>query len=265
MHHRRVYNQPAYVLHNRPYRDSSVVLELFTAEYGRETVIAKGAKNPRSKLRGALQLFQPLSVSWTARTELGTLTDAQGQNRVLRHSPSQLAGLFYMNELLIRLLPRFDPHIELFSSYDALLSLFAQLQGERAQAQMAMGLRVFEIQLLATLGYGLQLESELNGAAIEAQAAYRYVIPEGPQRVSNERQSGVVPGQVLLLLGAWLKAWQNTHTLTDCADVPPHLLAQARRLMAGIIEHRLDGKPLSSRMLLTPSHRKESLSGEEQV
>jgi DNA repair protein RecO (recombination protein O) len=163
--------QPAYVLHSRPYRDTSLLLEVLTAEQGRLGLVARGA---RRKSRGGsggalLQSFTPLLISFTGRAELKTLTavEAAGQSRVLRGD--RLFSGMYLNELLVRLLHRHDPHPTLFAAYSSALQSLA------AEPEVEVCLRRFELQLLEELGYSFDLAAEGDtGEAVQEGRWYHY-------------------------------------------------------------------------------------------
>jgi len=151
--------QPAYVLHQRAYRDTSAIVELFTPEHGRIGVVARGIKRPKSPWRGLLQPFQPLLVSWRGRGELKTLADVEAQGMALQLSSQPLVSGFYLNELLMRLVARFDAQLTLFGCYDASLRALAVVQDDVALERV---LRYFERDLLAALGYALVLDCEVE-------------------------------------------------------------------------------------------------------
>ena len=134
----RVVGQPGFVLHSYPYKETSLIVDLFTRDQGRIGVVAKGAKRPTSRLRGVLQTFQPLSVSFSGKSELRTLIDAEWVGGMLPLEKTALLCGFYLNELLVKLLARDDPHPALFNHYVATLNELAH--GEPAP----IALRKFE-------------------------------------------------------------------------------------------------------------------------
>src|SRR5262245_61505129 len=151
---KRADHEPGYVLHTYPYKETSLIVELFTRRFGRIALLARGARRPRSATRGVLLSFHPLSFSFSASAELGTLISAEWAGALQPLAGRGLMCGFYLNELLLRLLPRDDPHEVLFDVYgDAL----AGLSGGAAQAAV---LRSFEKRLLAELGYAPLLERE---------------------------------------------------------------------------------------------------------
>src|SRR6266404_7748539 len=144
-------DQPAFVLHAHPYRETSLIVEALTADYGRVAMVARGARRARSELRGVLQAFQPLSLSWLGAGELKTLVKAEWRGGLPLVTGSALLCGFYLNELLLKLLPREDPHPRLFDAYESALSRLAN------GADQAPVLRQFELELMAELGYALPL------------------------------------------------------------------------------------------------------------
>ncbi|MCW5626173.1 MAG: DNA repair protein RecO, partial [Burkholderiales bacterium] len=150
---RRELNRPAFVLHGYPWKETSLLVELFTRTHGRLAVVAKGARRPHSQLRGLLMAFQPLLVTWSGRGEVKLLHGAEWQGGV-----PQLAGVallcgFYLNELLVKALIREDAHEELFDAYDEAIRALGSGDGGPGDV-----LRRFEKRLLAELGYGLVLQ-----------------------------------------------------------------------------------------------------------
>jgi len=177
---RRVHLQPAYVLHHRPYRDSSRILELFTRDFGRVSVFARGARGARksgASLISMLQPFNRLLLSWSGRGEAGQLSGAEFDGAVTGLPPQRLVSGFYLNELLMKLFARHDGHAEAFAFYgEAIESL-------KSAADALRPLRLFEKRLLDALGYGLALERDaLTGQPIEPEAMYYYRIEQGAVR-----------------------------------------------------------------------------------
>ena len=224
--------QVAYILHSRPYRDNSLIVEIFSREHGRVAAVAKGAKQPKSKFQGLLQPFGLLLLSWVGQNDLMTLVDAESQQSILKLSGKKLVSGFYINELLIRLLQKHDPHQQLFDMYHETLQALAEGKPEEPT------LRRFECQLLQETGYGLILDHDVDtGEIIKADAQYCYHIEYGPVKVSTRTQDGLV------IYGSTLIALQEQN-ITGVEQ-----LKQAKQLMRAIIAHQLDGKPLRSREL----------------
>jgi DNA repair protein RecO (recombination protein O) len=228
----RVQLQPAYLLHRKPFRDTSLLLEVFTPEYGRLGLIGRGARGPRSKLRGILQPYQPLLVSWSGRGELPTLTSAENHGAGVFLQGDALVSGFYLNELLMRLLARHDPHPQLFSCYQAALQKLV------ANDELDWTLRLFERDLLQELGYGLLLTHEgQSGAEVEPDAHYCYHHESGPSRLYSQRDGQLsIQGATLLSLAQG-----------KCDDA--ELRRESKLLMREVLGRYLGSRPLASREL----------------
>lgn len=228
---RRVDNEPGYVLHTWPYKETSLIVEVFARRHGRLGVLARGARRPRSALRGLLLAFQPLRLSWTGSAELGTLTGAEwsGGEAALA-GPGLMCG-FYLNELLLRLLPREDPHEALFDAYAAAL---VRLAAGEPQAPV---LRGFERRLLAELGYAPLLEREAAGAAVVPGKRYAYQPDRGPVEVEGGNGDLCVRGSTLL-------------DIARDEYGAPETREEALRLLRALIAERLGGQTLNTRAVL---------------
>ena len=157
---RRAEHEPGFVLHAYPYKETSLVVEAFTRSFGRVGLLARGARRPRSMLRGVLLAFHPLRMTWSTSAELGTLISAEwGGGQPTLAGIGLMCG-FYINELLLRLLPRGDPHEALFDAYGAAL---ARLAAGEPQAPV---LRGFERRMLAELGYAPVLDRDAANAGV---------------------------------------------------------------------------------------------------
>jgi DNA repair protein RecO (recombination protein O) len=231
---RRIRLEPAFLLHHYPWRDSSRILELLTQSHGRVSVFARAARRSGSGLAAALQPFSELLVSFSLRGEAGQLTGVEHVAPAAAQLPaSQLMSAYYANELLLRLLPKGDPHPRLYGAYSALVNALAVPQADPAGA-----LRIFEKRLLGELGYGLNLETEIStGRPVEAQRSYRYRVDSGPELVN-----GVAEGS-LIFCGSSLLALAR-ETLDDARSV-----ADARRLLRAALEQVLDGRELRTRQV----------------
>jgi DNA repair protein RecO (recombination protein O) len=225
--------EPGYVLHSYPYKESSLIVEVFTRRHGRAGLLARGARRPRSAMRGMLLAFHPLGLSWSGSGELGTLraVDWAGTHR----APAGLGLMcgFYLNELLLRLVPRDDPHERLFDAYaDSLRRLSVPGSEEPV-------LRAFERRLLCELGYAPLLEHDAaSGAPIEPQRRYIYEPDRGPVAVNGERAgSSALLGQTLLDIA------RDDYARADTRDA-------ARRLLRELIAQRLGGQTLHTRTVL---------------
>ncbi|MEO1765648.1 DNA repair protein RecO [Thiobacter aerophilum] len=230
--HRSQALQPVYVLHARPYRETSLLVEAFARDAGRIALVARGARRPRSAVRGLLLPFQPLSLSWFGKGELRTLKQAEWQGGQLPLTGSALMCGFYLNELLLRLLPRDDPHPALFGHYQTALMALGHQQPQ------APVLRRFEKALLQELGYALMLEHEAQGdVPIDPNAFYVYEPERGPVRRTAGEGGVQLRGRTLLDLAR-----------DDYSD--PVTLAQAKQLMRMLIAHQLGSDALQTRQLL---------------
>lgn len=239
--------EPAYVLHRRPYRDSSLILEVFTCGGSRIALVARGARRASSQWQSLLQLFQPILLSWGGRGELGTLRRAEAIDvpSALR-GHGLLSGL-YVNELLLRLLHRNDPHPGLFGAYQTVLQELTSAPIPMVEGGFAVGgveraLRLFELRLLREIGYGPMLDKEANTLApIEAAALYHYVPETGP--VLSPGPARTLQGRGVPVHGASLQSLDRGELNEAVA------LRECKRLMREILDVCLGGRPLTSRRL----------------
>lgn len=223
--------QPAYVLHASPYRETSLLLEAFTRDHGRVGLIARGVRGARGQpQRAVLQPLQPLLLGAAGHGELLRLTQSESAG-----PPSPLQGeatlaAFYLNELLLRLLPRGDAQTGLFWRY-------AECIGALAGANAGWELRRFERDLLGVLGYALTLDVEgATERAVEPEQRYRFDPEIGPHRVGIAEpgaQAGTISGGALLALAR--------------DEMPDSTLqGELRRLMRGVLRFHLGGRELRS-------------------
>lgn len=236
---RRVRHEPAWLLHHRPWSETGRILELLTRGHGRITLFARGARGPAARLRGLLQPFVPLLVSWSGRADGGTLTGAEPGGPAPALPPDRLMSGFYLNELLLRLLPREERHERVCDGYAEALEALAG--GPPAPA-----LRRFELLLLSELGYGLELAHEAaGGAALEPDRYYDFQPGRGLLAVRDAAPDGTaLPGRDLLAVAAG--------GLDDAA-----VLATARRVLRAALGHCLDGRGLRSREVMLALSRLE--------
>ena len=234
MHRNKVDGQPAFVLHSYPFRETSLIVEVFSRDYGRVALLARGARRPRSALRGLLLAFQPLELAWAGKGEVQTLMKVEWQGGQPLLTGKALFCGYYLNELLMHLLPREDAHEQLFSRYAEMLSrLGADPSGKVREAD----LRSFEKALLQELGYGLTLNHDSTGSAIVADAYYTYRMEHGPVRLAHSEASAqVVRGKTLLDLAA-----------EDFSD--PRSRIEAKQLMRILMAYYLAGKELETRKI----------------
>jgi len=229
--HTRVSLEPAWILHHYPYRDSSLLLEIFSRDYGRIGLVARGARAAKSRWQNQLQMLRPLLLSWSMRGELGTLTDVDSRGAVDVIPGRQVLCACYLNELLLRLLTRHDPHVEVFAAYEeALLTLGT------AEEQ---SLRLFEKRLLQALGYGLLLDHEYeSGEPVVADKCYEYRLEKGPVSCQSATENGIfLRGSSLLAL-----YHDNLHEPQACREV--------KRLMRAALALYLGTRPLRTREVL---------------
>jgi DNA repair protein RecO (recombination protein O) len=228
----RISGQPGFVLHSYPYKETSLIVDLFTRDHGRIGVVAKGAKRPLSRLRGVLQTFQPLAVTFSGKSELRTLIDAEWVGGMLPLERNSLLCGFYLNELLVKLLARDDAHPALFDHYVATLNQLAH--GEPAP----IVLRKFETALLKETGVAATL-SHCAGTGTPVAPEQLYVVdPErGPRPAGAHDIWPAVRGQTLL---------DMEHE--DYRDGTTQ--AQSKQLMRFLLSHHLGGAPLNTRQIL---------------
>ena len=230
----KVDGQPAYVLHSYPFRETSLIVEVFSRDFGRMALLARGARRPRSAIRGLLMAFQPLEIAWAGKGEVLTLMKAEWQGgQPLLVGEALFCG-YYLNELLMHLLPREDPHERLFEQYaEMLVRLAADPLGKVREAE----LRRFEKALLQELGYGLTLNHDSDGAPIVEDAHYTYRMEQGPVRLTHDAESAqVVSGKTLLDLEA-----------EDFSDQRSR--QESKALMRTLMAYYLAGKELETRKI----------------
>jgi DNA repair protein RecO (recombination protein O) len=243
----------AYVLHSYPYRETSLILQVWTEKHGRFGVVAKGARRPKSASRSLLVPFQPLSIDWFGRAELKTLKNAEPESPATPLGGQALLSAFYLNELLLKLTTREDPHEGLFAAYDEAITGLRAVTRESvapgaATAAMARApmsiepiLRRFELSLLRELGYAVELTREAGThAPIVAEREYLYVVERGPvpagpgdERIDAIRLKG------LTLLDLERGRFED-----------PETVSQAKSLMRLLINHSLNGQELATRAMV---------------
>ncbi|MDJ0759741.1 MAG: DNA repair protein RecO [Woeseiaceae bacterium] len=224
--------QPAYVLHHRPFRDTSQLLDVFSRDHGKLSLVARGSRSARSRLAGLLRPFQPLLLSWSLRTDLGTLTGAEINDRAQSLVGDALMAGYYVNELLLYLLHRHDPQPEVFVLYEETLAALA------GGYDVVATLRRFEIELLRLSGYALNLETEARtDRPLAAGQTYEFRPDEGA--VPVQPRDGV-----MIFTGAELKAIAaQEFDSDDCRR-------DAGRLLRRVIHYQLDGRELKTRKVL---------------
>ena len=233
---KRADHEAGYVLHTYPYKETSLIVELFTRRFGRVALLARGARRPRSAMRGVLLSFHPLRFSFSTSAELGNLISAEWAGALQPLAGQGLMCGFYLNELVLRLLPREDPHEALFDTYASTLKELSE------GALFAAVLRSFEKRLLAELGYAPLLERDAASRPIDPEGLYVYEPERGPTRVASPRDD--MRGGFVTVRG---------RTLLDVAAddySSPATREEARNLMRVLIGERLHGQALHTRTIL---------------
>ena len=238
-----------YVLHSYPYRETSLILQVWTEKHGRLGLVAKGARRPKSASRAVLVPFQPLSLDWFGRGELRTLKTAEPSAPATPLAGQSLLSAFYLNELLLKLTTRDDPHEGLFDAYDTAISEMRTLSRLTPQASsLEPILRRFELRLLQELGYALEMAREAgHGPPIAAEREYFYVVERGAVAATE----GETPGNAVRLRGQTLIDLERGR-FEDAATV-----AQAKQLMRLLINHSLNGQDLATRAIVRDLQRLE--------
>jgi DNA repair protein RecO (recombination protein O) len=251
-----------YVLHSYPYRETSLLLQVWTERHGRFAAVAKGARRPKSAARGVLVPFQPLALAWFGRGEVKTLRSAEPAGPALPLAGASLMSAFYLNELLLKLIHRDDPHERLWAAYDEAVAslrersrraagvpgLVAAEPGQGEARAIEPVLRRFELAMLRELGYAVELGRDAgNGAPIDPAREYWYVVERGPvpaegtaERADAVRLSG------LTLVHLDRGQFEDARTA-----------GEAKSLMRMLIHHCLDGQELATRALVRDLQRLE--------
>ena len=223
-------NQQVYVLHTYPFKETSLIVEIFSKEFGRVSLVAKGARRPKSALRGMLQSFQALEASWSGIGELKTLYGIDWCDQYLPMEGNSLICGFYLNELLLRLLPKEDNYESLFDFYHTTMENLSQ------GVNIGVALRRFELKLLLELGYEVVLKVDANANEIKADKTYYYEAEQGALEKFRTEKSIKVVGQTLIDMG------------NDNFDSATTEL-QSKNLMRFLINYYLGDKPLNSKQL----------------
>ena len=223
---------PAFILHRRPYRETSLLLDVFSQSYGRVGLIAKGIRNNKSNKSEILQPYQPLQLAWSGKGDLMTLTMAEADKPAYVLKDKKLIAGFYLNEIIIRMLHQHEAHPDLFAIYDRTLYL---LSTKTADEQVVI--RIFEKRFLESIGYGLVLDHDISGKKIKPDCNYYYLADRGPAMDIPE------VSDYIELSGSTLLAIDKEKF--DTAQIS----YEARLLMRYILQKHLGGKPLASRKL----------------
>jgi len=223
-----VYLQPAFILQQRKYRETSLIIDVLTRDYGRVSLLAKGVRKAKSKTAGLLQPFIPLTLSYFGKTELKTLRDVELTQPFIPLQGLALYCGFYVNELVTCFLHPYDPHPDVFSHYEQCLSGL----GESSKIEAA--LRIFELNLMDAVGYGLQLEYDFHTEqAVQPLTHYHFNVEQGPVAAPDGRFSG-----------------KTLQALKLREFTEPQVLIDAKLLMRTVIGVYLNGKPLKSRAVI---------------
>jgi len=235
----RVLSQPAFILHHRPYRNTSLLLDVLSKDHGRLSLIAKGAKRPKSALRACLQSFQHLSLSWVRKTGLGTLTQAEFRERPRFLEGDAMYAALYVNELLTRALEKDHPEIDIYDAYVQVLNALTELG-------VGQALRVFEYDLLQSLGFEIQLDFDVEQNPISENLFYKF-IPESGFVESKEKN-------VFLFSGKHLLAFSEKNFRS------PEVLKTAQQLMQIGLQGIIGKEPLKTRELFVAYRQMQKIT-----
>ena len=225
------------MLHHRPFRDSSQIVDIISKDHGRLSVVARGSRSAKSRYRGVLRPFLALRMSWVIRSDMGTLTGAEIEGAPQVLGGKALMSGYYANELLLRLLHRHDPQPEIFKLYDGTVQALA------GGGSVSAALRRFEFGLLRLLGYGLNLGNDsLTGRAIEADRHYQYRVEQGLIEDAENSGSITFKGHLLQKIAA-----------EEFSE--PDVLKAAGLLFREVLAYHLDGRELKSRKVLIDLQR----------
>jgi len=225
----RIDGAQAFVLHLHPYSETSLVVDVFSRDHGRVPLLARGARRPRSAMRGVLMAFQPLELGWFGGGEVKTLAKAEWMGGMPLLAGRCLLLGYYLNELLVKMLPREDAHPALYDAYGEALMALAQGSADAPE------LRRFEKTLLKELGYGLTLNVDAeSGSPVVVDREYCYLLERGVVEKVGAGDTASVSGKTLLDMEA-----------DNYAD--PRTRQESKQLMRQLIAHHLGGKPLQSR------------------
>ncbi|MBT7275075.1 MAG: DNA repair protein RecO [Woeseiaceae bacterium] len=238
MSKKRILSHPAWILHHRPFSNSSMIFDIITADFGRISLLAKGSRSAKSRFRGILRPFMPLSISWLSRSSLGTLIDAEMKDLPLSLSGDALISGYYINELLLKLLHKDDAQSEIFHLYSETIRGLINIQ------DLSITLRQFEIKLLELLGYALSLnEDSRTRLPIDPIKYYIYNPEMGPNIVDKKKGPMIFQGSELIAINKQEFTCKNT-------------LKCANRLLRNVISHQLGNKKLMTRKVIEELRRR---------
>lgn len=226
--------QPAYILHTRPYRDTSMLVDFFTPEFGRVTAVVRGVRSRKTPKRNLLNPFTRLLISFQGKTDLKLLTHFEAEGAHFPLIAKHLFSGFYLNELLVRLLPELDAHSEIYNLYEQ------SLQALSAQQDLEPVLRIFEFQLLQELGYGIDFDVDaISGDVISVQKNYCL----DPAQGIYSAQEGVPL--------TFQFSGQHIRAIAQRDFSLPEVKQTAKRISRILLKPLLGSKPLMSRELFS--------------
>jgi len=243
---KRISDEPAFVVHRYDWSESSLILEVFTRHHGRVALVAKGAKRPSSNFRPVLLPLQLLHVAFGGEAEIRTLKAAEWTGgQVMPTGDALLAG-YYLNELLLRLLARDDPHPRLFDAYAGTVSVLASEHGEAVEP----ALRAFELLLLREIGLLPSLDSQtLTFAPLDDDARYSLVAESGLVALGDEDERPGLPGaQWLALQRALDDPAPFTSTLREAASASA--MAELKPMLRTLLHYHCGVGTLRTRQML---------------
>lgn len=249
-----VENEAAYVLHRRPFKESSLIVDIFSVVHGRVSILVKGALSSKKQLAARLQAFQPLLLSWSGRSELKTLRAVEVPSNGFHFQGKTLFSAYYLNELVLNLLPVQDPQPALFGFYAECLS------GLRDNSALEANLRRFEYRLLHQLGLAPDLDRDVNGEQLSRDSNYRLSSGGGFVRVgvtaapNSTLPTGVITGHSLLELSTLVYEGDPVATLSNQTK------RELKALMRTLIDANLNGRTLKSREMMKQLAQSQSPS-----
>ena len=223
--------EPAYLLHHRPYSETSQIINLFTQKYGRVDLIAKGSKRPKSKFKSFLQPFLPIRVSWSGRSQLKTLREIEVTGVYIEKIKGKhLMSAFYLNELILSFLTVADPYPDLFTDYSSAITELSDA------SNIEIALRKFELSMLSEIGYAINFDTEaMSSKNIQKEERYIFYPEQGFRLVNDSSNTKII------IKGSEIKAIKNQ----DFSS--PNTLKAAKKILRLAIDHHLDGKELNSK------------------
>jgi DNA repair protein RecO (recombination protein O) len=232
--HQVIEGEPAYLIHQRPYSETSQIINLFSRHYGRVDAIAKGSKRPKSKFKSFLQPFSPILVSWSGRSQLKTLRSVDiSSGKQSNVSRKHLMSAFYLNELILSFLTTADPYPDLFDAYSLAINNLSNADSSE------IILREFEIQLLTEIGYAINFQTEaMSSKKIEPNLSYRFIAEEGfVSSVTSSARDALIKGSVIQSI--------------DRKDFSqPETMRAAKRIIRESVKYHLSGKELNTKKVV---------------